>query len=450
MTRPLAPKAGKDIEFNKEFSAAYDLLENSGQNVFITGKAGTGKSTLLQYFRDHTVKKVAVLAPTGVAAVNIKGQTVHSFFRFKPDITPESVHKIRLRKVQRALYKKVDTIIIDEVSMVRADLLDCIDVFLRLHGKKPDVAFGGAQMVFIGDLFQLPPVVPRDEMGIFEGVYRSPYFFDAKIFREIQEGEGHPRSVKIVELKKIYRQQEEDFIKLLGSIRNRSVTEAHLKALNQRYIPHFKPPVEDFYIYLTTTNAMADAVNRKKLNELGNEPYIYEGTLTGAFEAKNLPTSIALELKVGAQVMLVNNDPSGRWINGSVGKIIDIADDGKIVGVELEDGSMVEVTPFKWEMFRFFFNEDTEQLESESVGSFTQYPLRLAWAVTIHKAQGKTFSKVIVDLGNGSFAHGQTYVALSRCTRLDGLVLKKPLLKRHILLDDNVVEFMNERFAANN
>jgi len=211
----LEPIAGRDVEFNAEFAGAYDLLENTSRNIFITGKAGTGKSTLLQYFRGHTAKNVAALAPTGVAAVNIKGQTVHSFFRFRPDITPEGVHSVRIRKAQRALYQKLDTVIIDEISMVRADLLDCIDIFLRLHGKDKNEAFGGVQMVFIGDLFQLPPVVTPAERDIFTDVYPSPYFFDSRIFKELNGADGHPRKIAIVELKKIYRQREEEFIRLL-------------------------------------------------------------------------------------------------------------------------------------------------------------------------------------------------------------------------------------------
>jgi len=434
--------ASKDIEFNDDFAKAYDCLENGSGNIFITGKAGTGKSTLLQYFRDHTVKNVAVLAPTGVAAVNIKGQTIHSFFRFKPDITPERARAIKIRRTQKALYQKVDTIVIDEVSMVRADLLDCIDTFLRLHGKNRMEPFGGVQLVFVGDLYQLPPVVPHNEQGIFKDVYSSPYFFDSNIYRELNNSGQHPRRFQIIELKKIYRQKEEDFIKLLGTIRNKTATEVHLEALNKRYIPLFTPAEDDFYIYLTTTNVVADRVNLQRLTELKTDPYSHEGTVTGKFDSKNLPTHQILNLKIGAQVMLLNNDPGGRWINGSIGKIIGILEEGKIIGVELSDGQLVEVTPFQWDMFRFFFNEDSEALESESVGSFKQYPLRLAWAVTIHKSQGKTFGKVIVDMGGGAFAHGQTYVALSRCTNFEGLVLKRPILKRHILLDDDVVKFM--------
>lgn len=440
----------KDIEFNDQFAKAYDLLENGSRNLFITGKAGTGKSTLLQYFRDHTTKNVAVLAPTGVAAVNIKGQTIHSFFRFKPNITPEGVRSIRVRRTQKELYRKIDTIVIDEISMVRADLLDCVDIFLRLHGRDRMAAFGGIQMVFIGDLYQLSPVVTQAERGIFKDVYPSPYFFDSKIYREMNGADQHPRKVEFIELKKIYRQKEEKFIKLLGTIRNRSATQEHLKALNARYIPNFKPPKDDFYVYLTTTNAMADRINQEKLDELEGRSYYYEGILAGEFGSRNLPTHEVLELKIGAQVMLLNNDSGGRWINGSIGKVIEVLDEGKIVTVELSEGGIVDVTPFEWEMFRFFFNEDTESLESESVGSFTQHPLKLAWAVTIHKSQGKTFDKAIVDVGTGTFAHGQAYVALSRCVSFDGLVLKKPILQRHILLDNSVVRFMSSQFSVEN
>jgi len=340
------------------------------------------------------------------------------------------------------------TLIIDEVSMVRSDLLDCMETFLRHYGPYPEEPFGGVQMIFIGDLYQLPPVVPQRERHIFKDVYPSPYFFDSKIFQELNSDESHPQKVEVVELKKIYRQKEEDFIRLLGSVRNRTATPEHLKFLNERYIPHFQPTKEDFYIYLTTTNALADKVNQEKLDELQGKSYYYEGMLAGEFESRSLPTHQVLELKIGAQVMLLNNDSGGRWINGSIGKIVEIIDDGKIIRVELSDREIVDVASFEWEMFRFFFNEDTESLESESVGSFKQYPLKLAWAVTIHKSQGKTFDKVIVDIGNGTFAHGQTYVALSRCTSFKGLILKKPIHLRHILLDDCVVRFMESQLSV--
>jgi len=427
-----------EIDFNSQFIKAYNFLENNKENIFITGKAGTGKSTLLQYFREHTTKNVVILAPTGVAAVNVKGQTIHSFFRFKPDITPDTVSKIRIRFNHQKIFKKVDTIIIDEISMVRADLLDCVDRFLRFFGRDNTQPFGGVQMIFIGDLYQLPPVVNRSEAGIFKDVYASPYFFDAKVMENLR--------LHFIDLEKIYRQKDDDFIDLLSAIRNKTATGDHLSLLNQRYLPDFNPTQDDFYIYLTTTNAMADQINARYLKNLDSSLFHFEGEIDGNFEQKNLPTKQILFLKPGAQVMLLNNDPEGRWVNGSIGKIIDIEDDllsSGIVLVELEEGPRVEVTPFTWEMYKFRFNEVSERIESQVAGSFRQYPLKLAWAVTIHKSQGKTFTKVIVDMGEGAFSHGQTYVALSRCTTLDGLILKRPIQQRDILLDNRIKHFMN-------
>ena len=427
-----------DLEFNDSFVQAYDALENSSNNVFLTGRAGTGKSTLLQYFRDNTVKGVVVLAPTGVAAVNVKGQTIHSFFRFKPDVTPESVPLIKLRKKQIEIYKKCMTIIIDEISMVRADLLDCVDIFLRIYGNDSQAPFGGIQMIFIGDPYQLPPVVPRSDKELFNGHYASPYFFDAKIFAELD--------MQMIELDKVYRQKDDGFVKLLNTIRNKTAEDKHLKLLNQRYNPQFKPSPHDFYIHLTTTNAMADSVNKEHLNRLSTESETFEGDLLGDFAERSLPTHLSLTLKVGAQVMLLNNDSLGRWVNGSIGKIVSLSgiDGNQAIRVELSGGAVVEITPFTWEVFRFFFDEEAKMIDSENVGSFMQYPVRLAWAVTIHKSQGKTFTKVVVDIGRGTFAHGQAYVALSRCTHFEGLILKKPILRHHIILDQNVVAFMQK------
>ena len=435
------------LDFNDQFVHAYELMENSPRNLFITGKAGTGKSTLLQYFRAQTRKNIVVLAPTGVAAVNIKGQTIHSFFGFKPDITPEGARAIRVRKAKKNIYRKLRTIVIDEVSMVRADLLDCVDAVLRLHGPNGSLAFGGIQMIFIGDLYQLSPVVASAEKSLFgtraedspRTMYRSPYFFDAKVFEDF--------TVELVELEKIYRQKDGDFIALLNTIRNNSVTEQHLDVLNKRYLPSFKPKDEEFYIYLTTTNAMADQINAQRLSALKAQARRYEGELSGNFDIKNLPTQESLDLKIGAQVMLLNNDAQGRWINGTIGKVSAVKEGSggaDIVQVELPEGNIVDVTPFTWEMFRFFYNEEADTLDSETVGSFKQYPLRLAWAVTIHKSQGKTFPKVIVDIGRGTFSHGQVYVALSRAVTLEGLVLKKPILKQHIWMDRRIVNFMTQ------
>jgi len=425
------------IEINEKFEIAFDLLENTNKNIFITGKAGTGKSTLLNYFRDKTTKNTVVLAPTGVAAINVHGQTIHSFFGFKPDITPDAVVSLKVSKSKRRLMESIKCLIIDEISMVRADLFDCIDQFLQLYGPNKNIPFGGVQMIFFGDLYQLPPVVSYQERKIFEGFYKSPYFFDSRSYAYLK--------MHYLELDKIYRQKEKDFIHLLAQIRNKSATEQHLKVLNSRCDPHFFPDLNDFYVYLTTTNAVADQINEHRLSELDTEEFQYEGDIEGSFQKKTLPTHAILTLKKQAQVMLLNNDPKGRWINGSIGRILSFNEEEALVRVQLMSGSLISVTLFTWEMFSFFYNEETQRVESQRVGSFTQFPLRLAWAVTIHKAQGKTFSKVIVDIGSGAFAPGQVYVALSRCTNFSGLVLKRPISKRHILLDDHIVEFMNSR-----
>jgi hypothetical protein len=324
--------------------------------------------------------------------------------------------------------------VIDEISMVRADLLDCVDAFLKVYGRHKNESFGGVQMVFFGDLYQLPPVVTREDRKVFEDVYPSPYFFDAKAYQDLH--------LEFIEFDKIYRQKEEDFIRLLGAIRSRTATEAHLKELNKRVNPTFRPQENEFYIYLTTTNALADKINQEYLGQLKTRAYHYDGEMNGKFDQKSLPTILNLDLKWGAQVMLLNNDPQGRWINGSIGRIISADESSEVIQVQLSGGQVVEVSPFTWEMFRYFYNEETEKVESEPVGSFRQYPLRLAWAVTIHKSQGQTFSKVIVDIGYGAFAHGQVYVALSRCSSFNGLVLTRPIRKEHILLDQRVIEFM--------
>ncbi len=434
------------LEWTEPFSRAFDLMENSSRSLFITGKAGTGKSTLLQYFRDHTNKEMVVLAPTGVAAVNIRGQTIHSFFRFKPDITPEKVNSIRLSRRQKALYKKIDALVIDEISMVRADLLDAVDSFLRLHGKSPGAPFGGLQLIAIGDLYQLPPVVTSRERDIFRSHYPSPYFFDANVFKSNGRGPAGIE-LELVELEKIYRQKDDVFIGLLNAIRNNSIVADDLKLLETRLQPGFKPKRGDFFIYLTTKNDMADTMNEERLRELPSRTCRYEGQLDGEFDRKNLPTQEILELKEGAQVMLLNNHPKGFWVNGTIGiikKIHKHQGEPDSIEVTLADGSTAWVGPYTWEMFHTTFNAEQGRLESETIGSFTQYPLRLAWAVTIHKSQGKTFPRVIVDIGAGAFSHGQVYVALSRCTSLEGLVLIKPILKRHIFMDWRVVRFMTQ------
>lgn len=421
------------IEINDQFRRALDILENTDKSIFITGKAGTGKSTLLSYYRGQTKKKVVVLAPTGVAALNVKGQTIHSFFGFKPNITQQSIRQIKSER--DTIYQKLETLVIDEVSMVRADLLDCIDRFLRLNGPWPGRPFGGVQMAFVGDLYQLPPVVTSQERAVFQSMYRTPYFFSARAFSSFE--------MEFIELEKIYRQHDNRFIDLLNAIRNRTVDNEGLAYINGRYMPEYEPEPGSMFIYLTTTNSMAEEINDHQIIRLKGRARNFTGEIEGEFGKEYLPTGTRLKLKKGAQIMMLNNDSYGRWVNGSVGRITGFGKDeegGDIVKVELVEGDDVIVSPYTWEIFRFFVEEG--QIKSEVVGAFTQYPLMLAWAVTIHKAQGKTFSRVILDIGKGTFAHGQMYVALSRCTAMDGLVLKKPVEMKHIWMDRAVVDFM--------
>jgi len=435
MTNPIHKQPRIDI--NEQFRHALDIMEDSDRSIFITGRAGTGKSTLLSYFRHTTKKKVAVLAPTGVAALNVKGQTIHSFFRFKPGITPDRVKKLRSDKDNESIYRKLDIIVIDEISMVRADLLDCVDRFLRLNGPQADKSFGGIQMAFIGDLYQLPPVVTGGEKEVFQSLYETPYFYGARVFDSFE--------MEFVELEKIYRQHDEQFITLLNGVRNNTIKGEELELLNRRYQPEFEPSPNEFYVYLTTTNKLAEEINGKRLAGLKGKLYTFTGSIEGDFDQEYLPTKIDLQVKVGAQVMMLNNDTEGRWVNGSIGKITGITQNSKnecIIIAELADGDEVEITPFTWEIFRFFV--EGGGLQSEVIGTFTQYPLMLAWAVTIHKGQGKTFDRVIIDIGKGTFAHGQMYVALSRCTTLGGIVLKKPALKKHIWTNYQVMDFLTK------
>jgi ATP-dependent DNA helicase PIF1 len=425
------------IELNEQFKHALDIMERTPKNVFITGRAGTGKSTLLDYFRYITKKRVVVLAPTGVAALNVKGQTIHSFFRFKPGITLDQVRRVRFGDQAKNIYKNLDAIIIDEISMVRADLLDCVDSFLRLNGPRTGKPFGGIQMIFVGDLYQLPPVVTGSENAVFKLLYETPFFYSAKAFNSLD--------MEFVELEKVYRQHDEQFIELLNAIRNKSVTEEALELLNQRYLPQFEPPPDNFYVYLTTINKLADEINSRRLACLDSRLHNLVGEIDGEFGEEYLPTAINLQVKVGAHIMMLNNDAEERWVNGSIGKIIEIIQNRRgdhVIIAELTDGDIVEITPYTWEVFRFIVVDG--QLKSEVIGRFRQYPLMLAWAVTIHKSQGKTFDKVIIDIGRGTFAHGQAYVALSRCTTLGGIALKKPILKKHIWMDYKVVDFLTK------
>jgi ATP-dependent DNA helicase PIF1 len=420
--------------FNAEGQRVLDLLEHTATPILLTGRAGTGKSTLLQHFRACTQKKLVVLAPTGVAAVNVGGQTIHSFFGFRPGITLDNV-RARSRG-QSSIYKQLDMIIIDEISMVRADLLDCIEKFLRLNGRHERQPFGGIQMVFIGDLYQLPPVVPEDERELFETVYRSPFFFDAPAYAKA--------NVTRVELTEVYRQRDPIFVELLDALRTGTLNGPQLRYLNRQCVRP-RAQTEGAPIQLVTTNHMADQINHNHLDRLASKAQIYSGEIRGTFGERQLPTHERLRLRPQARVMLLNNDAEGRWINGDLGWVETIPDPRKpdqAMTVKLDRGASVDVLRYKWEVIRFRYNPERDRIESEVMGSFTQYPLRLAWAVTIHKAQGKTFEDVVVDFGRGTFAPGQAYVALSRCTSMDGLVLRRPLEPRHILLDDRITTFL--------
>lgn len=423
------------IELNDQFQKALEVME-SGRNVFITGKAGTGKSTLLSYFRTHTGKKIVTLAPTGVAALNIQGETIHSFFGFKPDITPGKIKKLKKRK---KIYQKLDAIIIDEISMVRADLLDCVDKFMRLNGPDSKKPFGGTQMIFIGDLYQLPPVVTNREREMFKLIYESPYFFSADVFTKL--------GMEYIELEKVYRQKDEIFKDLLNAVRNNSITDRDLRLLNSRVGQDLSCTEKNGYeVHLVTTNLMAAIINDDYLAKLKTSIHTSQAEINGDFKRESYPTNEELKFGIGSQVMLLNNDNRGRWVNGSIGVIQEIRGIGvyEIVTiiVKLSSGEQVEVEPFTWEIFHFDYDEKAGTVESEIVGSFTQYPLKLAWAITIHKSQGKTFEKVTIDMGNGAFAHGQTYVALSRCTSLEGIALKKPIKRSHIIMDRKIVDFL--------
>jgi len=416
------------IEITPDFKRALGVMECTRKNLLLTGRAGTGKSTLLGHFRDATKKEVVVLAPTGVAAVNIAGQTIHSFFGFKPGIVPEAVRAVR----RNGVYQSLETIVIDEISMVRADLLDCVDRFMRLNGRKKKEPFGGVQLVMIGDLYQIPPIVTPEERDRFAGQYASPYFFSAEAFKDLP--------IEFVELEKVFRQRDDAFVALLNAVRNGVLTEKVINAFNARVEPSFEPAPEEFCICLTTTNAGADEVNARRLAGLKGPSKRFRGEVSGDFGDKLLPVPELVELKKGAQVMMAKNDGEGRWVNGTVGRVAGYREESVLV--ELEGGKRVEVEPVQWDNYAFELNPSTKRVEAESVGSYTQIPMRLAWAVTIHKSQGKTFERVMVDFGRGTFAGGQAYVALSRCTTLEGLHMKRPLRNSDIRLDWRIVKFL--------
>jgi ATP-dependent exoDNAse (exonuclease V) alpha subunit len=423
------------IIIDSKFKSVLEELENTWDHVFLTGNAGTGKSTLLDLFRSKTKKNLAVVAPTGVAAVNVQGETIHSFFLFPPNITTERARTEAKKTRNAKLYRTLQTLIIDEISMVRADLLDSINIFLQTVRKNKQ-SFGGVQVIMVGDLHQLPPVVTQEEQEAINSLYQSPYFFSSNVFMSLTD--GLYRQIKYFELEKIYRQDDQCFVEILNRVRSKQITQEDLEVLNRCQVDG-DGWLED-HVYLTAINNQADKINQFKLNEIEGPTICFQGIATGSFPEKQFPAANSLEVKTGARVMLLNNDPNDRWINGTTGMLMKIRSDHAMV--RLDSGETEVIEPVTWNSYKTRLNPETMALESFEVGSFKQMPLRLAWAITIHKSQGKTFDKVAIDLGRGAFAHGQTYVALSRCTTLKGLKLIRPLSESSIIMDDRVVSFL--------
>ena len=428
---------------NKEFQDALQLITHTRQSVFLTGKAGTGKSTFLKYICNHTKKKYVVLAPTGIAAINAGGVTLQSFFKLPfrpmlPDDPDLSLSHGRIfeffkyPKEKRKIIAEVDLIIIDEISMVRADIIDCVDRILRVYSGNMRLPFGGKQLLFVGDVFQLEPVVPSDQKEILSLFYASPFFFSARVFKDI--------NLVPIELQKVYRQTDSVFINILDRIRNNAARKQELDTLNGRYFPSFEPQNEDMYITLATRRDQVDFINEKKLAELPGEEYVSVGKIEGDFPESSLPTQLNLSIKEQAQVIFIDNDYERRWVNGTIGMVSGIDENGNVY-VLLESGVEHLVEPTSWRNYKYKYNEKEKRIEEEIVGTFEQLPIRLAWAITVHKSQGLTFSRVVVDLTGGVFAGGQTYVALSRCTSLEGLVLKSKISSRDIFIRKEIVEF---------
>ena len=440
---------------NPAFELAVQFINQTSRSIFLTGKAGTGKTTFLKFIRENTFKKLAVTAPTGVAAINAGGTTLHSFFQlpFGPYLPvpqpyfsatmagnaawsdPQTlIRNIRFNSAKRELLQELELLIIDEISMVRADTLDAIDAILRHFRNQPLLPFGGLQLLYIGDLFQLPPVVSNDEWTLLQQYYASPFFFDSKVFAQ-----SRPASL---ELQKIYRQNEARFIRLLNGIRNNRVTEDDLATLSDHFQPDFIAPKTESFITLTSHNAKADEINRQELEKLRGRSHTYAAAVSGEFSDRNYPADQTLTLKEGAQVMMIRNDKGEvrRYYNGKIGTIERLSADRITIRFPDEPDELTLEKEI-WKNIRYNYDKDKDRIEEEELGSFSQYPIRLAWAITIHKSQGLTFKSAVIDAGD-SFAPGQVYVALSRLTSLDGLVLRSRITPWSIRTDPRVAEFM--------
>lgn len=433
---------------NINFQLAADFINFSNRSVFLTGKAGTGKTTFLKHIKQHSIKQMAVVAPTGVAAINAGGVTIHSFFQlpFSPFI-PQSkgfkkedsldkhqlIGRIKVSSERRKIFQQLELLVIDEISMVRADVLDAIDVVLQHFRNNYLEPFGGVQVLFIGDLLQLPPVVKEEEWILLSPYYESPYFFSSKVIQQ--------KKPAFVQLEKIYRQKDERFINVLNQVRNNELNQSGYEILHQQYNPNFQNLKEDSYITLTTHNHKADTINTEELVKLKTPIFTYKAAIEQDFGAKMFPADETLQLKLGCQVMFIKNDAdkAKRYYNGKIG-IVESIEEEKIMVLCKGEIEAIEVKKHRWENIRYSLNKQSQKLEEEVVGSFTQYPLRLAWAITIHKSQGLTFEKAIIDAGQ-AFAPGQVYVALSRCTSLSGMVLLSKITPSSLSVDQRIIDY---------